>query len=77
MRPRHWKQVLRCAMPASPSSPSLVGRAGALNIPALEQLTLGELMAMQLHGVCACLEGVCTYVCTVCTKLLHTQVQLT
>ena len=50
IRPRHWKQVLRHAFPSSLSSSNLVSRGGGLDSSALEQLTLRQLMALQLHG---------------------------
>lgn len=48
IRPRHWKQVVRYA---SLSSQPII-RGGTLDVSVLEQLTLSQLMALQLHGDC-------------------------
>ena len=50
MRLRHWKQVVRFASPSALSDSNLLNKGGSFNSLALDQLSLKELMALQLDG---------------------------
>ena len=50
IRPRRWKQVLRLACVSSLASLQLIGRGGGLDSCVLENLTLCQLMSLELHS---------------------------
>ena len=50
IRPRHWKQVLRLARPSSLATLQLISRGGGLDNCALENLSLCQLMSLELHS---------------------------